>query len=212
MNEQEGFDKGLTFKEIKDVLLRAYEDTLTEFNGLDPADRYYTSKKEKKTHRLVYLLISLMQLYNGSRISEACDAFRQMIKDKIFTEKVRVKISKSESIKYDKDGEEFITKARFRYMIFPLNWIPIEKIPENHLYCDIKFIEDNRMKKRILSYLLHHHQTNTHSLRYALINHMLYEKKVEPTLVAKHVGHSNTAQLVRYTQRIEADKLFDMDL
>jgi integrase len=212
MNEQEGFDRGVNFKDIKEILIKAYEDTLDEFNNFDPDDRYYTSKKKKKTHRLVYLLITLIQLYNGSRISEACKAFRQMIKDKNFDDKVKVKISKSESIKYDKDGEEFITKARFRYMIFPPNWILKEKIPQNHLYCDMKFIEDNRMKKRILSYLLHHHNINTHSLRYALINHMLYEKKVEPTLVAKHVGHSNTAQLLRYTQRIEADKLFEMEL
>jgi hypothetical protein len=41
---------------------------------------------------------------------------------------------------------------------------------------------------------------------------MLYVEKKEPSLIAKHVGHSSTAQIVRYTQRKESDKIFDMDI
>lgn len=212
MTEQEGFDRGVKFPEIKKSLIDTYNETLLDFKTLDSADRYYTSKKRKRGHKLLYLLISMIQLFNGSRISEACKAFRIMMETRNFEDKVKVKISKSESIKYNKDGEQFTTKARYRFIAFPLGWVSKKDVPENHIYCYIFYVKEDAIKTRVLNYLLKHHECNTHSLRYAYINHMLYEKKTEPTLVAKHVGHSSTAQLVRYTQRIESDKLFDMEL
>jgi hypothetical protein len=212
MTTQEGFDRGVKFSDIKKSLIDAYNQTLNEFNDIDPNDRYFASKRRKKTHRLLYILIAIIQLFNGSRISEACKAFRKMLEERDFDSRVKVKISKSESIKYKKDGEQYTTKPRYRFIIFPIAWVSKDTFPDKHLYCSVMYVREDAIKKRVLDYLLKHHECNTHSLRYAYINHMLYVKKTEPTLVAKHVGHSNTAQLVRYTQRIESDKLFDMDL
>ena len=70
----------------------------------------------------------------------------------------------------------------------------------------------DKIKKRVLDHLLKYYSCNTHSLRYAYINFMIYNQKNEPSLVAKHVGHSNLNQLIRNTQNKQADKLFDVDI
>lgn len=213
MSLDAGFDRGIDFKQIKDKLIYAYNVTIGEIRELDESDRYYSSKKRKLIHRLIYILISLTQLCNGSRISEAVAAFIKFQETKKYESKATVKIAKSESIKYKKDTkEQYTTKPRYRHIIFPGKWIgiPIE------LHDDIDYylgnIDKSTLKKRVLDYLLKHQGCNTHSLRYACINHLLYEQKKEPSIVAKFVGHSSMAQLVRYTQNKEVDKLFDLDI
>ncbi len=207
-----GFDRGVDFKQKKGELIKAFESTVKDLDSLEEGDRYFTSKKRKIVNRAIYLLVSMIQLINGSRISEACTACVQFIESKNFDAKEIVKIAKSESIKYKKSGEKYTTKARFRHIIFPKKWITIEKSLVKDIEANLGDIEHSVLKKRVLDYLLKHHECNTHSLRYAFINYMLYEEKKEPSLVAKHVGHSSMAQLVRYTQKKEADKLFEMDI
>ncbi len=69
----------------------------------------------------------------------------------------------------------------------------------------------NNLEHCVLNYMLRNFQCNTHSLRYAYINYMLYDKKQQMAIVAKFVGHSNLNQLMRYTQNKEVDKMFDID-
>jgi len=68
------------------------------------------------------------------------------------------------------------------------------------------------LKRRTCDYLLRGFDCNTHSLRYACINYLLYDQKKEMAIVAKFVGHTGIAQLVRYTQLKESDKIFDLDI
>src|SRR5208282_1229521 len=184
---------------------------ITEINTMSEDEQNYISKRRKLMHRLIYLLIAMIQLRNGSRISEACEAFKLFINSNDFEKKVIVKIAKSKSIKYKKDtGEQYTTKARFRKMIFPEDWIKMEFTDDIKFY--LKNIEFDRLKKRVLDYLLLNFDCNTHSLRYSFINHMLYDLKKEMSLIAKFVGHVDTNQIVRYTQNKNVDKLFDEDI
>lgn len=207
-----GFDRGVDFTKKKDEFIREFDSTVSLINDLDEGDRYYMSKRKKIFNKLIYLAISMIQLCNGSRISEACNAFKQFLSLDKYDEKVIVKIAKSQSIKYKKSGEKYTTKARYRALIFPSKWFRIMDEIKYGMNEHIGLIDDAILKKRVLDYLLNNHECNTHSLRYAYINHMLYTLKKEPSLVAKHVGHSNLNQIVRYTQQKESQKLFELDI
>lgn len=204
-----GFDRGINFPEMKGKLIREYETLVDTINLMDKNDRYYITKRRKLMHRLIYCLIAMIQLRNGSRIIEACTALPLFL-NKGIDEKVVVKIAKSKSIKYKKDTKEkYETKARYRKMIFP-DWITLEFERDFIFY--LGYIDKKRLTRRVLDFLLKYFKCNTHSLRYSFINYMLYEKKKEITLIAKFIGHSNVNQLVRYTQNLQADKIFDEDI
>lgn len=205
-----GFDRGVDFKQKKKEFIKEYKKTINKINELSEDDRYFDSKKRKLVNRAIYLVIAMTQLINGSRISEACSAVSRFFLAGELTGRQIVKLAKSETRKKKKDtGEEYTTKVRYRHMIFPIKWI---KINIEMLNSYIIYIKTEALKKRVLDYLLKHHNCNTHSLRYSFINYMLYVEKKEPSIIAKHVGHTNLDQIVRYTQKKESDKLFDMDL
>ncbi len=211
MSVEQGFDRNVDFKKMEKALKKAYKAAIVEYENLDKGDRYYKSKKRKVVNRIIYIIVALVQLSNGSRISEACDGVRQFLEADDYDSKIITKIAKSETTK-KKDGKEYTTKARHRNLKFPSNWIEIPDSLKDDLNEAFGNIDIDVLKKRVLDYLLKHHECNTHSLRYACINHLLYVKKIEPALCAKFVGHSNMAQLVRYTQKKECDKIFDLDL
>lgn len=200
-----GFDRGIDYKEIKQRLIDKYKEQLKALddNNMSVYDR------KCMVHKQIYCLTAMLQLCNGSRILEACKAIKIYFDKKNFTEKILVKIAKSECTKINRDGDEYTTKARFRKMRFPNGWIEFELTKE--LENALEKIKVINLKQRVLDYLLKYFDCNTHSLRYAFINFMLYDKKVETTLVSKFVGHSNTAQLVRYSQNKKAEELFDID-
>lgn len=201
-----GFDRGVSYHEMKTKFIDNYNKLIQLIEELDPDDKWYTSKKRKLFNKLIYLIITIIQLANGSRISEACNAFKQFL-EKGTENKVSVKIAKSKSVKYKKNGEKFITKTRYRNMQFPIKWIPLNNIDDLKDY----FSKMKNLTRCVLNYMLRNYQCNTHSLRYAFINYMLYDQKQQMSIVAKFVGHSNMNQLTRYTQNKEVDKLFDLD-
>jgi cobalamin biosynthesis Co2+ chelatase CbiK len=132
------------------------------------------------------------------------------MKSKDLDKNVTVKLAKSATKKYKDDGSTYVTPTRYREVKFPTNWIDIKY--QNDMKFYVEDIENNKLKKRVLDYLLKYHNCNTHSLRYAYINYMLYVKKKEMGLVAKIIGHSNLNQLVRYTQNKNAKEVFDMEI
>ncbi len=196
-----GFDRDLDFEDIKTKLLNTFDIIIHKRNP-----------KHIDFNQLVYITISLIQLRNGSRISEAINAFKLFMTDQS-NDKVIVKIAKSESLKYNKTGEKIHTKPRFRKIMFPNKWITFD-IMLNFYKVDPNLldIDNDVLRKRILKYLLDHFKCNTHSLRYAFINYMLYIEKRPMTDVAKFVGHVNVSQLVRYTQLKNSDQIFDLDI
>jgi integrase len=211
MEEEEkiakGFDRDVDYLIMKQKLINEYNrlnDMLLNLPNL--------SQRRITSNKIIYSLIAMIQLINGSRISEAVNAFVKFI-DNGFDNKVVVKIAKSKCVKYKRDtNEEYITPTRFRKMAFPNKWIDINKIGIKTIKFYIEKIRYETFKKRVLDYLLRYFDCNTHSLRYSFINYMLQEKKWEPNAVAKFVGHSNTNQLTRYTQQRNTDKIFDLDL
>ena len=93
---------------------------------------------------------------------------------------------------------------------FPSNWIEI------YLVKDLKYyfnkIPFEKLMKRVLDFLLLNFNCNTHSLRYAFINHMIYDLGKDSNIIAKFVGHVNSNQITRYTQQKNVEKMFNEDI
>lgn len=185
----EGYDRGMPYTEIKPKLIATYTQLVKE--------------EHPPINKLMYLLIAMIQLANGSRISEACVAFEMFLQPKA-APMATVKISKSQSKKKRKDGTEYETRARYRQMKYP-GWVEIQYRTEmQDALSRIGYI-----KNSVLNYLIRTYGINTHTLRYSFINHQLYHEKKEPALISKFVGHSNLDQIVRYTSKVESNKIFD---
>ncbi len=207
-----GFDRDIDFEPIKEKLIEEYNKELKHF-----CEKNY---KKRAGRNLIYLLIELIQLKNGSRITESINAFKKFINGD-YNEKVIVKISKSEGVKYvvnkfdkDKKRVKIITKPRYRKLMFPNTWINTTKLNEllqNLNKTHEKLINDPNLRLNITKYMNRRFNCNTHSLRYAFINYMIYVQMRPLNDVAKFVGHANTNQLVTYTQQKNCDKIFELD-
>lgn len=195
---RKGFDRDIDFGPMKEQLITEYTNQ---------TKTYLESRYVKQSGcRVIYILIALIQLRNGSRISEAVNAFKLFMANGI-KDKVIVKIAKS-------SGPDNIG-TRYRKMMFPDGWIDgsnIEVILNKLKTTHSKLLESNDIRKNVLTFMLRWFESNTHSLRYAFINHMIYEHKQQLTNVAKFVGHKNLNQLVTYTQHKNCEKLFDMNI
>jgi hypothetical protein len=211
--EQIGFDRGVNYEQMKDKLINDFKKTLDAVNNLDQEKKSYEHKKNNLIRRVLYIMIACIQLRNGSRISEAVSGFKLFLKEgQDLNEKISVKIAKSKTLKVKRETKEvFSTKTRYRKIIWPVSWIG-DNIPFAKEIREFLSEYEGCLEKRVLDFLLNNYQCNSHSLRYACINHLLYHEKKEMPAVAKFVGHSNINQLVRYTQVVESDKLFELDI
>jgi integrase len=173
------FDKGLNYSDAHKI----FTDEIIQLTNQD-----YLNLHELK--KLAYVVISLIQLQNGSRISETLNAVKQFIKD------INCKVAVI-TIAKRKDG--------FRRKIL----LP-DSVDSKLIERIIPVINDNNneeLSKKIRMFLNRHYGWNTHSLRYALINYLAIEKKVPVNLVSKLVGHKNMNQLLTYTQNKHVDEL-----
>lgn len=130
---------------------------------------------------LAYAIISLCQLRNGSRISEAIEFVKRAIKTKKRKLLVRVRKHKKED---------------YRLMVLP------KIINSNHLslIAFIQEIPDKVLRARIEDWLRNHFKINTHSLRYAFITR-LSRLGYTPQIIAAITGHRNLNYVLKYTQR-----------
>jgi hypothetical protein len=127
-----------------------------------------------------YVAILLIQLTNGSRIKEAIRAF------KTFAESGQ----KEFQLQAEKHGNT-------RFFVIP-------DVVRNRLaYKSILSISDENLEARIRMFALKYLNTNTHSLRYALISY-LAKNAVDPAIIAKVTGHKDLKYIVRYTQTKDA--------
>lgn len=210
---KKGHDRDVDYEPIKDKLINKYKEEL----------KHYCEKRYNKRAgtSLIYLLIEMIQLRNGSRISEAIDAFRKFL-NVGFNQIIMVKIGKSDSIKYvydkydkTKGKKKIRTAARYRKMMFPESWIDVTNMDE--IFSKLKsshdkVINNKYLRLNIVTFMERHFECNTHSLRYALINYLIYVQKRPINDVAKFVGHKDIQQLITYTQQKNCDQIFDLDI
>jgi integrase len=154
------WDKGIDFETMYSRLLRKI-----------------SSVKSNKTK--CYLIIALVQLRNGSRISEAIRAFKEWVRTSKTELYVRVSKKKREELR--------------------LVVIPSEVLQYRLLCVDLLDVSDRALRERVRAALYYHLKINTHSLRYAFITYLL-RSGVNPAIVSKIVKHSRLDTLLTYVQ------------
>jgi len=133
-----------------------------------------------------YLVIALIQLRNGSRISEAVRAFKRWLLTG--NQEIYVEVSKKKH-------------PEARLMIIPRD------IMEYRNEClELSALEDKVLRERVRWALYYYLKLNTHSLRYSYITFLLKEG-VNPALVSKLIRHSRIDTLLRYIQLKESDRV-----
>jgi integrase len=161
------WDKGLDYETTYTMLLRKISSV-------------------KNNRVKCYLVIALIQLRNGSRISEAIRAFKGWVKYN--NNEIYVKVSKKK-------------KHEDRLMIIP------QEISQYRLLCvDLLEVGDRTLRNRVLTTLHRLFKMNTHSLRYAFITYLL-KNNVNPAIVSKIIKHSRLDTILHYVQIKEAEKV-----
>jgi len=161
------WDKGIDYETMYNRLLRKIESV-------------------KNVMTKCYLSIALIQLRNGSRISESIRAFKEFLK----TSKTELYIQVSKK----KRVEE-------RLMIIP------PELSSLRLACvELLDISDKVIRERVRWTLHYYFKINTHSLRYSFITYLL-KSGVNPALVSKIIRHSRLDTLMHYVQVRESDNI-----
>ena len=155
-----------------------YESTYTRLL------RKINTIKNNKTR--CYFIIALIQLRNGSRISEAIRSFKEWVRSN--KNELYIRVSKKR-------------KTEERLMI-----IPSEAEPYRLQCIDLLDLNDNVLRDRVRAILYYYFKINTHSLRYAFISYLL-RSGVNPALVSKLIRHSRLDTLLHYVQAKESDNI-----
>jgi len=122
----------------------------------------------------------LIQLRNGSRISEAVRCYKEFLLTK--SREIRVRVSKKK-------------REDYRLMIVP----PEIEIDLNNVCYDLLEVDDKMLVNRIKSYASQRLKINTHSLRYAFITYLL-RQGINPAIISKITRHSRLDHILTYTQ------------
>lgn len=188
--ENYSFDKKLDYEVIKQEI----DNKILQIT-LDLEENY----NEHKIKALSNCTIALIQLTNGSRISEALKATDFFVKNPS-KKSTYIRISKR------KDNAS-------RAMKLPINITPkiLNLIQLVFNQYDIQDEKDMaKLSSKTRTYLYDNfNKINTHSLRYALINYLSIKKQVPLNLVSKVVGHKNLNQLITYTQNHHVDDMLE---
>ena len=207
-----GFDRGINYSQIKkDLLVKLQQDHfyITKDSTKDSTKKELNPSDIWIINRIIKIFIALIQLRNGSRIQEAVHAFYRFYNDPSL-KNVRVVLAKSR-----KNGPLVKTKARHRLMVNPIEWCKNLKPDVFTVMKKLKIadscIQNKNLKKAVLDYMRKNHKCNTHSLRYAFINHKITDKKTDINVVAKIIGHSNIRYILTYTQQNLADEILQKE-
>ena len=168
------WDLGLEFERMYKLLLRKIREHYRR-----RAFRHYT-----------YAIILLIQLRNGSRISEAIEGLRKFIESG--KRKIEVRVRKHK-------------KPEYRLMILPKELSIKDLLPCKAV---VDEVEEEKLKKRVQLYARRELGINTHSLRYAFITYLL-KKGISPSLIAKITHHRNLNYILTYTQQKTANEILE---
>ncbi|MCX8166211.1 MAG: hypothetical protein N3D79_06480, partial [Acidilobaceae archaeon] len=142
---------------------------------------------------ICYASIALTQLRNGSRVSEAIDAFLYYVTTG--AEVTRVKVRKKK-------------KEEFRLMRIPPIVLQNNKVRET---CrELTLVPPRKLRDRVRWWVRVNLNSNTHSLRYSFITHALMSG-LDFAVVARAVHHSNPVLVQRYIQQRIANHIIVSD-
>lgn len=176
-----GWDRGLNFEQVKKEILK---DLSTE----KVKDGYLRSlgKENKRSQRITYDAILLIQLLNGARIGEAVNGAYGYVNDGYREQAVKVEKRKSKEI--------------LRSVIIP------SEISRRDLE-SIEGKDPEKVKQAVKTYAIRRFGFNTHSLRYAFITYMATEKKQPVNVIARITEHTDINMLTHYIEKRKANEI-----
>ncbi len=163
------WDRGVDFRVVRRELARLLREHL----------------QRKAFRSYCYAAVLLIQLRNGSRVSEALEAALRFAEEGGREVQVRVRKHKRETL---------------RLMVLP------EELKPRDLQVCRSILSEPRALERVKDYARKRLGVNSHSLRYAFITY-LAKQGVQPQLIAKITGHAKLDYILRYTQRKKAEEL-----
>ena len=175
------WDRGLDPEATRQMLLALMKEA---------EDRALKGSKRARG-RLAKLCVMLIQLENGSRVSEAREAFLAWLKlgRPGHIRKVRVRVRKQK-----KDPER-------RLIVIPG---PVIEVSQR-----VGLRPEDVGTKMAICCLAQRLGINTHSLRYAGITRMALSGKMADVAVAKITGHRKIEILLDYIQKVRAEKALE---
>lgn len=140
-------------------------------------------KRDLRRKPVPSLAVAIIQLTNGSRVSEALEAYEKWLRTGSVKLTVRVRKKRS--------PEE-------REIIIPSFLRPYRSR-----------LKQKRVPSRwgVLDYLERNYGINTHTLRYTFIT--WHAKTLSPAYISKMIRHSNLNMLMTYLSKREADRLLE---
>ena len=161
------WDYGVDYDEMMRKIMRHYDETE------DPRD-----------------VVLLVQLRNGSRISEAIEAVLEMARTGRREVYARVEKQRAE---------------RLRLMVLPegLRLTDVERAAK---YIQERYSSPRSARVSLWEYARRTYGINTHSLRYALVT-KLARQGVPAQLIARITGHRKLDYILTYTQQQAAEEL-----
>jgi integrase len=156
------WDLGLDYKQVYKMILAKVKEHISR--------RAFAS--------YCYACVLLIQLRNGSRVSEAVDAAIKFSDQR--SSEVYVRVRKR------RDGYE-------RLVVLP------EELKIQDISICREILSKGNATLRVKVYAKKVLGINTHSLRYARITHML-RNSISPSIVAKITGHKKLDYILTYTQ------------
>ncbi len=144
-------------------------------------------KRATRLNQKCYLYILLIQLRNGSRVSEAVRAFKEFV------------------TKHVRECEVLVSKKKnkeTRPMILPAE-ISLDDLSA---CSELVTVDEKKLVNRVKVFAVRNLKINTHSLRYAFITYLV-KSGVSPALIARLTHHSKLDYIVHYTQSKAAVEL-----
>lgn len=169
------FDRNLEYETINKNLTQDLKSLFKEIK---------ISNSLSKVKAMSNIIISLIQLRNGARISEIIEALEIFMSD-LSTKTAIINIAKRKD--YARREILLPKEVKKEMLEYLINFKVID------------FDHKLKIQNKVRNYLNKYYDSNTHSLRYATIN-KLVEEEVPLNIVSKLVGHKNLNQIMSYTQ------------
>lgn len=182
------WDRKIPFEQLSRRLIEDFSSVVGEW--------YRKTKKEKVSKQLIYYSILIIQLYNGTRISEAVDGFKKWLVEN--KDEIEVRVRKR------KDDE-------YRIVVIPdiikFNRGILERAVEFAFKNNLDLIKPNSVKKWCLIHL----KINSHTLRKAWESYMSRKWQGDVTAITNWQGRKRVDSHLVYLRREEfKDKFKDL--
>ncbi|MCI4407611.1 MAG: hypothetical protein JHC26_00840 [Thermofilum sp.] len=141
-----------------------------------------------KPPALCYDAILLIQLRNGSRVSEAVRAFLEFLNTKSLELEVRVSKKRNKNI--------------MRLMVIPQELIKLNIVSQCF---GLRNVEEKKLINRVKNYCIYTYEYGSHNHRYAFINEAL-RRGIDALTIAEITKQSKADIILRYVQKKRAEE------